>query len=114
MDICDDISLGFAVQKYQPYLLCVFVHNPCGTVVSSKIRKCVSSMENILGLQLKEACKDLLSPWKKENSSSLKHVSADSEVIHSVYEPGCSSPLQKPHEKPSECLQSETAVSEQA
>lgn len=36
--VCDDISLGFAVQKYQPYLLCVFVHNPCGTFVSSKIR----------------------------------------------------------------------------
>lgn len=73
-------------------------------------------MENILGLQLKEDCKDLLSLWKKKrmkNLSSLKHVSVDSAVIHSVYEPGCTSPPQKAHEKSSESLQSETAVSEQ-
>lgn len=35
-DICDDISLEFAVQKYQPCLLPVFVHNPCGTFASAK------------------------------------------------------------------------------
>lgn len=73
-------------------------------------------MENILGLQLKEIVRIFYLSGKKriKNLSSLKHVSVDSAVIHSVYEPGCTSPPQKAHEKSPESLQSETAVSEQA